>query len=140
MIDDIEDGLFEPQRRRMFGQQHADAEVGLATEVFRNQRVSGFLDAVVNEAVSMRSTIDEASANHLPEMLVHVVRVLEDQAKRFELRAVPEACQLFQDICRRLGKTSEFSNHQVDDVIGVAFGPDLFIVPSPDCRVWQQGE
>ena len=51
LVDDFEDGFVAFRRRRVLGEQHADAQVRLGAQVFRDQGVGGLLHAVVQETV-----------------------------------------------------------------------------------------
>ncbi|MGZ5141509.1 MAG: hypothetical protein ACXWCX_27235 [Burkholderiales bacterium] len=73
LIDDLEDGFFAFRWRCVGGEKHADAQVSLGAQVFRDQGVRCLLHAVVQESIRIISTKDEARAHGFPEMVMHVL-------------------------------------------------------------------
>jgi len=62
---------------------------------FRNERVSGFLDAVVQEPVAAVQALDQLEANRLPQVRVELLfRRSAHQRERGQVGAVPEAGEL----------------------------------------------
>ena len=97
LIDDLEDRFVAFRRRRVRGEQHADAQVSLGAQLLRDQRVRGFLHAVVQESIRIVRTEDEARPHGFPEMVVHVLdRALIRHPQHLELCTVAHAGELLE--------------------------------------------
>ena len=77
-----------------------------ARSCFRDQRIGGFLNAIVDEPVGAFQALDQLQANGLPEIRMDLLRRFpEDDGKRPDCGAVPEAGELLQapSACRAAG-------------------------------------
>ena len=77
LIDNFEDRLVPPRRRSVLRQKSADSQMRLRAQFLRDQRIGGFLDPVVEEAVGSLRAEDQTGPDRFPEVLVHFfVRLL----------------------------------------------------------------
>ena len=142
LIDDVEDRLLPLLGRRVRREQPADPEVRLGAQLLRDQRIGGFLNAVVDEPVGAVEALDQFLADGLPQSRVDLLlRSPEDdrQASRSRrcCRGRPAAATPF---CVSAGRRVELADHQVHDIVGVALGVDAVEIPGPARRIMIEGE
>src|SRR4029077_20716455 len=89
VIDDLEDRLFPFVRGGARRQQPSDSQVHLGARGFRNQRIRGFLNTVVNELVGAVQRFDQSLTDAFPKNLVHLLRrCVQGGRERRDLRDV----------------------------------------------------
>src|SRR6202047_4832371 len=82
-------------------EQSSDAELRLAAQPCRYERIGGLLDTVVDELVRALQVLDQLQTNGVPEIRTDVlVRFPENDRKHRDLGDVAEAGELLQS---RLG-------------------------------------
>ena len=114
------------------GEQHADAQVSLGAQLLRDQRVRGFLHAVVQESIRIVRTEDEARPHGFPEMVVHLLdRALIRHSQHLELCTVAHAGELLERLLRLRRQAIQLPDHQLDDIVRKAFGVNAAQVPDP---------
>ena len=132
LIDDIENDLFALVGRRMRHEQSADPEMGFGARVLGNERIGRLLDTVMLERIGILRAEHEPGSNGFPEAFVKLfLRRLADRSKESELSAGADAGKLAK---RRLGfgrQAIELADHEIDHVVGVAFGVDATEVAKP---------
>ena len=135
LIDDLEDGFFAFRWRYVRGEKHADAQVSLGAQLFRDQGVRGLLHAVVQESVRIVPTKDETGPHGLPQIVMHALdRTRIHHPKHLELCAVAHAGELLEcrlGFCRQ---AIQLPDHQLDDVVGEALGVNACAGPRPIAR------
>ena len=141
LIDDLEDRLFPLLGRRVRREQPPDSKVRLGAQLFRDQRIGGFLNAVVDEPVGARQALDQFLTNGLPQSRVDLLlRSPEDDRKHRDLGDVSETGKLLQRLLRFGRQAGELPDHQVHHVVGVALGVNAIEVPGPARAVMIEGE
>src|SRR5579863_518249 len=141
MIDDIEDQLFPFVRRSTRRQQPPDLHVYLGARCFRNQRISCFLNTVVDELVSAIQLFDQSLTYAFPESRVHLLLLsFKNRRESGDLGDISETCHLLQ--CRlRLGwQADELRDHEVRHVVRVSFGVNAIEIPGPASSIMIKGE
>jgi hypothetical protein len=69
--------------------------MGLGAQFFRDQRISCFLDTVVEEPIGVFRAEDEARSDRLPKLVVHfLVGVLVNHPQHSELCTIAQAGKL----------------------------------------------
>ncbi|MCY1220413.1 hypothetical protein D9M72_324240 [compost metagenome] len=132
LADDLEDSLFAPLRRRLLGQQATDAQVRLVAGGFGDQRVCRFVDTVMGERVRALQALHQFLAHCRPENRVDLRRrQVEHGRQGIDLRHVAQAGQLLQGLAGFQRQARELSDHEVDDVVGIALGVDALRLPTP---------
>ncbi|MNT51576.1 hypothetical protein D3C72_1885480 [compost metagenome] len=92
VADDFEDCLVALRRRRAGGQQPADPQMRLAAQGLGNQRVGGFMHAVVHERIGGFLPDHQFLANRLPQYCVDLhLGHAEHRRQRRDLGSVAEA-------------------------------------------------
>ena len=135
LIDDLKYRLLTFFSGRMFGEENSDAQVSLGTQLLRDQRVGGFLHAVVQEAVGIVRTEDEARSHGFPEMVVHVLgRALIPNPQHLKLCTVAHAGELLEYFLGFWRKALQLPDHQFYNIICEAFGTNSEQVPYPTPR------
>src|ERR1700681_3210885 len=86
-------------------EQPSDAQVRLAAQPFRYQRIRGLLNTVVDELVRMLQALDQLQTNGVPEIQTNALaRFPQNDRKHRDLGGVAEAGELLP---RRLGLDRE---------------------------------
>src|SRR5262249_33075117 len=135
LIDDFKYRLLTFFSGRVLGEEHSDAQVSPGTQLHRDKRIRGFLHAVVQEAVGIRRTEDEARSHGFPEMVVHVFdRALIPNPQNFELCTVAHAGELLEYSLGFWRKALQLLDHQLYNVVREAFGTNAEQVPYPTPR------
>ena len=112
-----------------------------ARDCFRDQRIGGFLHAVVDEPVGAFQALDQLLTNGLPESRVDLLlRCPENDRQRRDLGDVAEAGELLQRLLRFGGQAAQLPDHQVHHIVGVALGVNAIEVPGPAPVVMIEGE
>ena len=97
----------------------------------RPQPIGGLLNAIMHELVGAIDTLDQLKTNRLPQIRVDLLlRCPVHERERRDLGAVAEAGQLQQSLPCLVGQTAQLADHEVRDVLGVAFGVDTTPDPS----------
>ncbi|WP_253261709.1 hypothetical protein [Ramlibacter montanisoli] len=97
LVHDVEDDLGALRRGCVRGEHAADAQVLFRPLVLRDQRIGGFLHAVVVEGVGRVGAHDQPGAHGLPQLRMHLLdRRFADGRQQVEARAVADACQQLQ--------------------------------------------
>ena len=100
-----------------------------------NERIGGFVDAVVRECVGAIGAQDEAGKNGLPQSGVDIlVGAVMDLVQRGDLGDVAETGQQSQRLLRGGGQSGQLGGHQIRHIVGEALGPDPRHVPCPGGR------
>ena len=93
---DIEQMLGELVLRRAREQRAADSQVDVGTAPFRDERIRGLLDPVVQESVGAPLPQNEACVDGLPQRRVHsLLRLLANQGQCGQIDDVAKAGELF---------------------------------------------
>src|SRR6266849_5553961 len=95
LIHDLEDCVLPRIWRSFRCEQPSYAEMRLGAQLFRDQRISGLPDTVVEEPVGTFRADDKSRADGFPKVFVHLLnRGLGDYAQQSELGAVAKAGKL----------------------------------------------
>src|SRR5262249_41847626 len=101
LIDDLEDRLVPLLGSGMYKQHPADSEMSFDAMGFGNQRVRGFLNTVVQEAVGIPQREHESSSERFVQILVQrLLRAIAHRHQERRLRAVSQASELPEDVLR----------------------------------------
>ncbi len=73
MIDNLEDRFLAPFEWRVCGKQSPDPKMNIGALCFRNQRVRGFLDAVVKESVRTFRPEDKAGLLRVVQVAIELL-------------------------------------------------------------------
>ena len=120
LIDDLEDRLLQLRRRRPRRQQPADPQVVRCTRCFRDQRIGGFLNPVVNKPVGAVQPLNQILTDGLPQRRLELLRRgSENDRQQRDLGDVAETGQQLQRILRLGRKAREPADHEVHHVVGV---------------------
>src|ERR1700752_1994043 len=118
LIDDFKYRRLTFFSGRVLVEEHSNAQVSLGTLLLGDKRVRGFLHAVVQEAVGIGRTEDEARSHGFPEMVVHVLdRALIPNPQRFELCIVAHAGELLEYPLGFWWKALQLLDHQLYNVV-----------------------
>ena len=132
LIDDVEDRLLPLLGRDVRREQPPDSKVRLVAQRLRDQRIGGFLNAIVDELVGAFQVLDQLQTNGVPEIRTDVLgRFPEDQGKRPDRGDVPEAGELLQRPLRIERQAVQPAHHQIDDVVPVPLRVHAIEVPGP---------
>ena len=107
-------------------------EVRRGPLAFGDQRVGGFLDTVVQEAVGPLPPEHQPGQHRLPERCVERrLAPAVDHAQDGDRRAVAQAGELPQRHLGRLGQAAQLADHKVHDVVGITLGVNAIEIPAP---------
>ncbi len=107
----------------------------LGAQCFRDQRIDGFLDTVVDEPVGARQALDQLLTDGLPQSRVGLLRRgPEDDRKHRDLGDVSETGELLQRLLRFGRQAGQLPDHEGHHVVGVLLGVNPIEVPAPARR------
>ena len=101
LIDDVEDRLLPLLGRYVRRELSPYSKVRLVAQLLRDQRIGGFLNAIVDELVGAFQVLDQLQTNGVPEIRTDLLgRFPEDEGKHPDRGDVPEAGELLQRLLR----------------------------------------
>src|SRR5262245_55860021 len=87
----------------------------------RNQRIGGFLNAVMLEVIGALGMENEFGPQRVLQIEAQLfVRRLVDYGQSCEMCAVAQARKLLEDALSANGQSSQLADHEVDNVVCVA--------------------
>ena len=108
------------------------SKVRLVAQLLRDQRIGGFLNAIVDELVGAFQVLDQLQTNGVPEIRTDFLgRFPEGEGKHPDRGDVPEAGELLHRLLRVERKAVQPSHHQIHDVVPVPLRMDAIEVPGP---------
>ncbi|MCY1370501.1 hypothetical protein D9M69_575930 [compost metagenome] len=115
--------------------------MGLGAGSLGNQRISRFMDAVVDEGVGAFRAFHQFLANGLPQHPVNLgLGKPQHGGKHLEPGDVAKTGQLLQRPLRLVRQARQLAHHQVHDIVGVTLGMDAIRVPAPMPGVMVEGQ
>ena len=122
-------------------EQLADPEVHLGELPGRDERISGLLHPVVEEAIGAVPAEQQPLPHGLLERLAELLRrPARDDREGVEVQAAAEAGGELERVARRDREPLELADHQLDDVVGEALVADGGDVPPPCALVRVEGD
>ena len=133
LVDDLENGLLQLVGRCVRGHQHADSQMRLGPQFSAGLANTPLPAHGRGETCKNALSGKSGRLGRLPRA-VHAVSsldILVDHAQHRKVGAVAEARKLLQRFLRPGGQAIQLLHHEVDDVVGIAFGVDAIEVPRP---------
>ncbi len=141
LIDDLEDRILPLLRWCVGREQPADTQMRRDAQLLRDQRIRGFLDAVMEKPVATFRAEHEPRSYRFPKVAVHApFQILVNHRQEGDLCAVAHAGKLLQGLLRFEGQAIQLSNHEVDHVVGIPLGQNATEVPGPSRIAMIEGE
>src|ERR1700722_1468372 len=132
LVDDFEYRLLAFRRRGVRSQKHPNAQMRCRTHFFRDQGVRCFLHTIVQESIRIVRAEDKSGPYCFPKMLVKFLdRLLVSHGQHVELGTVSHAGELLQCLLCVYWEAVQLSDHELDDIVGVALGVNTTQVPRP---------
>ena len=98
----------------------------------RNHGIGCFLYAIVQESIGIVRAEDKSGPHCFPKVLVEFLdRLLVSHRQHVELGAVAHAGKLLERLLGVYWQAVQLSDHEFNDVVGVAFGVNATQVPYP---------
>ena len=131
LVDDLEDRLLPLLRRRVCHQQPADPQMVRCARCLRDQRIGGFLHAVVDKSVGAVQAHNQLLTDRLPKVRLDLLRRgPENDRQHRDLGDVAEAGQMLQRPLRLGRQAGQLSDHEVHHIVGVTLGANAIEVPT----------
>src|SRR5580698_6148343 len=113
-------------------EQSAGPKMSFGARVLGNERIGRLLDTVMLERIGVLRAQHEPGSDSFPEAFVKLfLRGLANRSKQGERSTGADAGKLAKCRLRFTREAIELADHEIGDVVGVAFGLDAIEVVNP---------
>ena len=136
LADDLEDALLDRSRRGARGEPPTDGEVRRRPLDVRDQRIGRLPHAVMQKLVGPLLPQQEPGPYRRPKGRVRgILGSALDKGQGSDRRTGAETGQPLQDGSGGGGQAAQLAQHEIRDIVGVAFGAYPPEIPSPASRI-----